>query len=73
MSLSKVRVLMQDLHERTECIYIYYGICCPDKDEILIRWTDRESLEKAIKKAGGDEQRAMEKIYVSGGIGYTDC
>jgi len=55
---------MQDINERTEYVYVYYGIFCPEMDEVLIRWSDRESLEDTIKKVGGDEQQAMEKIFI---------
>jgi len=73
MSLSKVRIIMQDLDERTEYLYVYYGIYCPEKDEVLIPFTSRASLERAIKKAGGGEKDALEKIYVNGGVRYYDC
>lgn len=70
MPLAKVRITMQDLDDKSGWKYVYYGIYCSEKDEVVIPYTTRESLENAIKKAGGSEIEAMERIFVNEGIGY---
>jgi len=73
MPLSKVKIIMQDLDDRSGWKYTYYGIYCPEMDQVFIPFTTRKSLEKAIKKAGGSEMEPMQRIFVNQEIKYSDC